>query len=66
MPRKRALAGDAVMEDPTSASTNDAQINASAATTTRKNLGAISDEVDALSQGGAAGILCNGAMRKIW
>jgi hypothetical protein len=61
----RALAGDAVMEDPTSESANDAQTKPSAATTRRKNLGAISDEVDSLSHVGAAGVLCNGAMRKV-
>jgi hypothetical protein len=61
----RALAGDAVMEDPTSDSANDAQTKPSAATTRRKNLGAISDEVDSLSHVGAAGVLCNGAMRKV-
>jgi hypothetical protein len=53
------------MEDPTSASTNDAKTKPSAATTMRKNLGAISDEVGLLSNVGAAGMLCNGAMRKI-
>jgi hypothetical protein len=65
MPRKRALAGDAVTEDPTRASANDAQINASAAITTRKNLGAIDGEADVLSEIGATGAICKGAMRKI-
>jgi hypothetical protein len=65
IPRRRALAGAAVTNDVTNDSANDAQTNASAATTTRKNFGAISDEVEALSHGGAAGVLCNGAIRKI-
>jgi hypothetical protein len=65
MPLRSALAGDAVTEDPTIVSANDAQINASAATTRRKNLDANSDEVDALSHVGAAGVLCNRAMGKI-
>jgi hypothetical protein len=65
MPRKRALAEDAVTEDPTSASANDAQTNASAAITTRKNLDSIDDEVDALSEIGASGAICKGVMRKI-
>ena len=65
MPRKRALAGDAVTEDPTRASANDAQTNASAAITTRKNLGAIDGEADVLSEIGATGAICKGAMRKI-
>jgi hypothetical protein len=60
-----ALAGDAVTEDPTRASANDAQINASAAITTRKNLGAIDGEADVLSEIGATGAICKGAMRKI-
>lgn len=60
-----ALAGDAVTDVPTSASANDAQTNASAAITTRKNLDSIDDEVDALSEIGASGAICKGAMRKI-
>lgn len=65
MPRKRALAGVAVTEDPTSAITNDAPTNASATITTRKNLGATGDEVEALSHVGVTGVLCNRVMRKI-
>ena len=65
MPRKRALAGDAVTEDPTSASANDAQRKANVATTTQKILDAIDEEVDALSEIGATGAMCKGAMRKI-
>jgi hypothetical protein len=65
MPRRRALAGAAVTNDAKNDSANDAQTKPSAATTRRKNLGAISDEVDALSHVGAAGVLCNGAMRKV-
>jgi hypothetical protein len=53
----RALAGVAVAKDPTSASANDAKTKPSTATTTRKHLGAISDEVEALSHGGVAGVL---------
>ena len=63
MPRKRALAGVAVAKDPTSASANDAQAKASAATTTRKNLGSLGDE--ALSQFEVTGMICKGAMSKI-
>ena len=53
------------MEDPTSARANDAPTNASTTKTTRKTLGAISDEVDALSHFGVTGVLCNRVMRKI-
>ena len=60
-----ALDGVAVTKDPTRASANDAQTKPNAATTKRKNLGAISDEVDSLSHVGAAGVLHNGVMRKV-
>ena len=60
-----ALAGAAVMEDPTSASANDAPTNASTTKTTRKSLDANGDEVDALSHFGVTGVLCNRVMRKI-
>ena len=53
------------MEDPTSASANDAPTNASTTKTTRKSLGATGDEVDALSHFGVTGVLCNRVMRKI-
>ena len=65
IPRKSALAGAAVAEEAIKETANDAQTKPNAATTKRKNLGAISDEVDSLSHVGAAGVLCNGAMRKV-